>query len=181
MLAVILKLTDWLSEGLTDIPCQPACTSKPQQWDKPRGYKIFPRPVSAIVVAKSNSTSRKRQPITPVSIDNRYTIYPILCTRPKTLWLFLRNVVASFLPLAIMMMLLYFHKMSTVELHECLNIDKSLRYNICFWIRRLQVRSIASFLTKDFKRWYWMLVSVFMDQPGLVNWHLIHFVSAPVL
>lgn len=72
VLAVILKLTDWLTEGLLDIPTQPACTSKPQTWDKPRGMKIVSEPVSSAILSKSGSTGRKRRPIIPVFIDNRH-------------------------------------------------------------------------------------------------------------
>jgi hypothetical protein len=67
-----MKLADWLIEGLEDVPIQPACTTLPQQWDKPRGPKIQPEPVSTMVIAKPGNANRKRKPLTPVFDDNRY-------------------------------------------------------------------------------------------------------------
>jgi hypothetical protein len=72
VLAVVLKLTDWLTEGLIDIPSRPACTSQPQLWDRPRGVRICPEPVSTVTMSRSGITGRKRRPLVPTFIDNRY-------------------------------------------------------------------------------------------------------------
>ncbi|KAH3826971.1 hypothetical protein DPMN_128903 [Dreissena polymorpha] len=52
LLAVVLKLTDWILDDLTDVPSQPSSTSCPQQWDKPRGSKIKAEPVSTMVLSR---------------------------------------------------------------------------------------------------------------------------------
>ncbi|KAL4225003.1 hypothetical protein ACF0H5_015698 [Mactra antiquata] len=71
VLAVIMTVTDWVLEGFKEVPAQPACTSLPQQWDKPRGQKILPEPVSTMVIAKPGNLKRKRKPLTAVFDDNR--------------------------------------------------------------------------------------------------------------
>ena len=54
------------------MPAEPACTSLPQQWDKPRGHKILAEPVSQMVFARPGKIDRKRKPVTAVFNDNRY-------------------------------------------------------------------------------------------------------------
>ena len=71
VLAVIMTVTDWVLEGYKEVPAQPSCTSLPQQWDKPRGQKICPEPVSTMVIAKPGNLKRKRKPLSAVFIDNR--------------------------------------------------------------------------------------------------------------
>lgn len=76
-MAVVMMLEKWKVAGLKDVPAQPACTSIPQQWDKPRGTKIFPEPVSTMVIAKPGTIRRKRRPIMPDFNDNRYKFLEI--------------------------------------------------------------------------------------------------------
>ncbi|KAL4218843.1 hypothetical protein ACF0H5_021431 [Mactra antiquata] len=71
VLAVIMTVTDWVLEGFKEVPAQPACTSLPQQWDKPRGQKILPDPVSTMGIAKPGNLKRKRKPLTAVIDYNR--------------------------------------------------------------------------------------------------------------
>ena len=73
VLAVVLKLTDWVLEGMSDVPSQPACTSVPQQWDKPRGTRIEAEPVCTMVISKPGNTDRKKRPLTADFSDNRYS------------------------------------------------------------------------------------------------------------
>ena len=71
VLAVVLKLTDWILDGLTEVPSQPSCTSLPSRWEKPRGMKIKAEPVSSMVLSRPTNVTRKRRPITSVFVDNR--------------------------------------------------------------------------------------------------------------
>ena len=71
-MAVVLKLTDWILEGLVDIPSQPSCTSTPQDWDKPRGKKILPEPVSTMIISRPSNYNRKKRPFIADYRDNRY-------------------------------------------------------------------------------------------------------------
>ena len=76
VLAVLMTLEDWILQGLKDVPDQPACTSMPQQWDKPRGAKIEAEPVTTMVIAKPGTINRKRKPLTANFDDNRYVYGP---------------------------------------------------------------------------------------------------------
>lgn len=49
--------------GMAEVPSTLACTSMPQQWHKPRGSKISPEPLSAMVFSKHKQTPRKKRPI----------------------------------------------------------------------------------------------------------------------
>ena len=71
VMAVVLKITDWLLEGLVEVPTQPSCTSELQRWDKPRGKKIMPEPVSTMVISQSTNVKRKKRPYTADFRDNR--------------------------------------------------------------------------------------------------------------
>jgi len=64
-----MTLTDWLLDGVKEVPSQAASTSIPQQWDKPRGAKILSEPISTMVIAKPGSS--KRKPLVAVIDDNR--------------------------------------------------------------------------------------------------------------
>ncbi|KAJ8314914.1 hypothetical protein KUTeg_007064 [Tegillarca granosa] len=68
--AVIYQLTHYKNLGLTDVPSELACTSIPQQWHKPRGPKIDPEPVTAMVFAKPKPTPRKKKPVQSIPLDN---------------------------------------------------------------------------------------------------------------
>jgi hypothetical protein len=67
-----MMIESWKLCGYTDIPAEPSSTSLPQQWDKPRGPKILPEPVSQIVIARPGNITRKRKPIMATYNDNRY-------------------------------------------------------------------------------------------------------------
>lgn len=71
LLAVIFKVTDWLLQGLKDVPNEPACTSVPQQWDRPRGHKITPKTVSTMVIGRPGNVARKKRPYFADIVDNR--------------------------------------------------------------------------------------------------------------
>ncbi|KAJ4933092.1 hypothetical protein JOQ06_029929, partial [Pogonophryne albipinna] len=47
-----------------------SCTSRPQQWHKPRGKKVAGQPISSAVVAKAK-LNRKRRPVVPTYTPNR--------------------------------------------------------------------------------------------------------------
>ncbi|KAJ8306777.1 hypothetical protein KUTeg_015673, partial [Tegillarca granosa] len=68
--AVIYQLTHYKNLGLTDVPSELACTSIPQQWHKPRGPKIDPEPVTAMVFAKPKPTLRKKKQVHSIPLDN---------------------------------------------------------------------------------------------------------------
>ncbi|KAJ8321261.1 hypothetical protein KUTeg_001119 [Tegillarca granosa] len=44
--ATIMTLATWLLEGYREVPAEQSSTSMPQIWDKPRGPKVKPEPVS---------------------------------------------------------------------------------------------------------------------------------------
>jgi hypothetical protein len=58
--------------GYKQVPAMLSCTSLPQQWDKPRGERIEPEPVSTMIIAKPSNTDRKRKPVITSFTDNRY-------------------------------------------------------------------------------------------------------------
>ncbi|XP_062585783.1 uncharacterized protein LOC134247430 [Saccostrea cucullata] len=60
---VLYTIVHYKNMGLTEVPSALACTSLPQQWHKPRGPKILPEPVSAMVFAKPKQTPRKKRPV----------------------------------------------------------------------------------------------------------------------
>ena len=47
------------------------CTSMPQQWHKPRGFKIQSQPVTSLIVAKPKKV-RKREPVSTKVTKQRY-------------------------------------------------------------------------------------------------------------
>ncbi|KAJ4947943.1 hypothetical protein JOQ06_009972 [Pogonophryne albipinna] len=47
-----------------------SCTSRPQQWHKPRGKKVAGQPISSAVVAKAK-LNRKQRPVIPTYTPNR--------------------------------------------------------------------------------------------------------------
>ena len=96
-MAVLLKIEDWILEGYKEVPAQQACTSAPQQWDKPRGSKIEPEPVSTMVIAKPGTTNRKKRPLIANFDDNRLVfinkILKPICSLVSQQWNI--NIVAS--------------------------------------------------------------------------------------
>ena len=71
-IAILMLVEEWLLQGLKDVPAFPSCTSMPSQWDKPRGNKILPEPVTQMTISNPANVDRKRKPVTPIFIDNRY-------------------------------------------------------------------------------------------------------------
>ena len=57
--------------GITEIPAEPACTSLPQAWSRPRQSSICPQPVMASYFAKSETdrNGRKRPPVSCTLYD----------------------------------------------------------------------------------------------------------------
>ncbi|XP_067949583.1 uncharacterized protein [Watersipora subatra] len=70
VLGLVLKLTDWLTSGLQEVPREPACTSKPQEWDMPRRRKIIAEPVSSMIISSPVNEDRKKRPLTADITDN---------------------------------------------------------------------------------------------------------------
>ncbi|XP_061193625.1 uncharacterized protein LOC133201838 [Saccostrea echinata] len=60
---VLYTIAHYKNMGLTEVPSALACTSMPQQWHKPRGPKIVPEPVAAMVFAKPKQKSGKKRPL----------------------------------------------------------------------------------------------------------------------
>ncbi|KAJ8299945.1 hypothetical protein KUTeg_021464 [Tegillarca granosa] len=71
ILAVLMTLQNWILDGYKEVPAEQSCTSLPQSWDKPRGSKIHPEPVSQMVICKPVNVSRKRKPLMAAFYDNR--------------------------------------------------------------------------------------------------------------
>ncbi|KAK6191227.1 hypothetical protein SNE40_002963 [Patella caerulea] len=63
VLAIIIMIEEWKIAGYKDVPSQPSSASLPQQWDKPRGSKIEPDPVSHIRISRPGNVNRKRKPV----------------------------------------------------------------------------------------------------------------------
>ncbi|KAJ8310075.1 hypothetical protein KUTeg_011940 [Tegillarca granosa] len=62
LLATIMTLATWFLEGYREVQAEQSSTSMPQIWDKPRGPKVKPEPVSQLIVCKPTTISRKRRP-----------------------------------------------------------------------------------------------------------------------
>ncbi|XP_048777060.2 uncharacterized protein LOC125681149 [Ostrea edulis] len=73
VLAVIMNLEQWKISGFVEIPSMLSSTSLPQQWDKPRGDKIQPEPVSQMIISNPSNLNRKRKPIVASFVDTRKT------------------------------------------------------------------------------------------------------------
>ncbi|WAR04066.1 hypothetical protein MAR_010624 [Mya arenaria] len=71
VLGLVLKLTDWLTSGLQEVPSEPACTSKPQEWDR---RKIIAEQVFSMIISRPVNEDRKKRPLTADITDNSYTI-----------------------------------------------------------------------------------------------------------
>jgi len=67
----LFQLLHYKNLGLTDVPSELACTSMPQQWHKPRGPKITPEPVAAMVFSKPKQTPRKKMPVQSSKLNIR--------------------------------------------------------------------------------------------------------------
>ncbi|XP_056014374.1 uncharacterized protein LOC125665758 [Ostrea edulis] len=66
-------LEQWKISGFVEIPSMLSSTSLPQQWDKPRGDKIQPEPVSQMIISNPSNLNRKRKPIVASFVDTRKT------------------------------------------------------------------------------------------------------------
>jgi hypothetical protein len=64
-------IEQWKIAGYKDVPAFASSTSLPQQWDKPRGPKIKPEPVSHMIFARPGNVCRKRKPVMANYTDNR--------------------------------------------------------------------------------------------------------------
>ena len=71
VLGLFYTLRNWVLLGMKDVPSDAACTSLPQQWNKPRGVKIQAEAVANIVISKPGKAKRTRMPITANMNDNR--------------------------------------------------------------------------------------------------------------
>ena len=56
-----------------EILAEPSSTNLSQQWDKRRGPKVKPEPVSQMLISKPGNTNRKK-PVMAKYNDNRYTL-----------------------------------------------------------------------------------------------------------
>ncbi|XP_033646503.1 uncharacterized protein LOC117305734 [Asterias rubens] len=59
-IGVVYTVSHFQQLGLKEVPAFLSATSLPQQWHKPRGKIISPRPVSSMVFAKTKDKPRKR-------------------------------------------------------------------------------------------------------------------------
>lgn len=71
VVAVLMALEQLKLKGYKEVPDMLACTSLPQLWDKPRGEKITPEPVSQMIICRPTNVNRKRRPVMAEFIDNR--------------------------------------------------------------------------------------------------------------
>ncbi|XP_046570807.1 uncharacterized protein LOC124279049 [Haliotis rubra] len=62
IIGLIKTLQGFKLHNFKEIPSDLSSTSMPQQWNKPRGDKILPVPISQVVVARPTE-QRKRKPI----------------------------------------------------------------------------------------------------------------------
>lgn len=58
-------LQDKILRGDSEIPESLSCTSKPIEWNKPRGSKIAPESVLQTIFQKPTNINRKKRPVCP--------------------------------------------------------------------------------------------------------------------
>ncbi|XP_031552625.1 uncharacterized protein LOC116289835 [Actinia tenebrosa] len=78
ILALVFTLIHYQQKGLKEVPTSLSCTSLPQQWHRPRGTKIKPRPVVNMILAKAKRyATGKKRPVFTKTTKQRFYCLPL--------------------------------------------------------------------------------------------------------